>query len=58
MQVGLLEGAAFFNLVTYMAGGMWWSLAFALGLILWILMLFPTRTRLRHWIETRRLTDM
>lgn len=55
MIVGLaiLEGAAFFNIVSYLLEGHWWSLAVVAGLLAWMIASFPTRARLRHWIDDR-----
>ena len=57
MLVGLalLEGAAFLNLVALIVERNWWSLAVAGGLVLWMLALFPTRTRVDQWVETQQL---
>lgn len=51
--LALLEGAAFFNLVAYMLEGHWWTLAVVAALLAWMLAAFPTRTRLRRWVEDR-----
>jgi hypothetical protein len=52
--LALLEGAAFFNLVACLVEHNWWSLAIAGCLVVWMLALFPTRTRVEQWIENQR----
>jgi hypothetical protein len=49
----IFEGAAFFNLVTYMIEGQVFSLAIAGVLLLLILMHFPTVGGVQEWLETR-----
>jgi hypothetical protein len=51
--LALLEGAIFFNVVAYIIEQNWWSLAVASGLLFWMLIKFPTHTRVEHWIETQ-----
>ena len=51
--LAILEGAALFNVVAYLIEGHWWSLAAAAGLLAVMLASFPTRGRLRRWVETR-----
>jgi len=53
----LLEGAAFFNIVALIIEHNWWSLAIAGGLVFWMLAMFPTRTRVDHWVETQQLSS-
>lgn len=55
MIIGLaiLEGAAFFNVIAYMLEGNVWSLGAAGGLIVVMLLTFPTRSRVAFWIENR-----
>ena len=55
MIVGLamLEGAAFFNIIATILEHNWWSLAIAGVLVLWMLAMFPTTTRVKHWVETQ-----
>lgn len=55
LGLALLEGAAFFNIVAALIEHNWWSLAIAGGLAFWMLALFPTRTRVDHWIETQQM---
>jgi hypothetical protein len=52
--LALLEGAAFFNLVACLVEHNWWSLVIAGCLVVWMLALFPTRTRVEQWIENQR----
>lgn len=47
----VLEGAAFANLVAFMLEGQIYSLGLGLLLLLGILMGFPTRGGMEHWIE-------
>jgi F0F1-type ATP synthase membrane subunit c/vacuolar-type H+-ATPase subunit K len=54
IRLALLEGAAFLNLVVFLIEHNWWSLAIAGGLVFWMLSLFPTRTRVAHWMEDQR----
>lgn len=56
VALALLEGAAFFNLVALIIEHHWWSLAIAGGLLLCMLSLYPTRTRVEHWVESQHLT--
>ncbi len=51
--LGLLEGAAFFNLIAYLLEGHWWSYLVVAALLTWMLASFPTRDRLRRWIDDR-----
>jgi hypothetical protein len=51
--LALLEGAAFFNIIATIIEHNWWSLAIAGCLVFWMLAMFPTRTRVKHWIESR-----
>ena len=53
--MAMLEGAAFFNLIACMSEHNWWSLAVAGGLVLTMLIQFPTRSRVEQWIETQRM---
>ncbi len=54
-RLAILEGATFLNVVAFILQHNWWSLAITGGLLLWMLPLFPTRTRVEHWIETQQL---
>ena len=49
----LLEGAAFFALVTYMVEGSPLSLALAVVLIAGLAVQFPTRSRAADWLDAR-----
>lgn len=49
--MALLEGAAFFNLVSYMAERQWWTLAVVGGLLLLMVSMFPSVTRFEAWAE-------
>jgi len=51
--LALLEGAAFFNLVAYLIEGRWWSLAVTAVPLAFMLAAYPTRTRIRQWVEDR-----
>jgi hypothetical protein len=51
--LALLEGAAFFNIVSYIIEGQWWTLLVVAVLVAFMLAAFPTRTRLRRWVEDR-----
>jgi hypothetical protein len=53
--LALLEGAAFFNIIALIVEHNWWSLAIVGGLVFWMLAMFPTQTRVAHWVETRRM---
>jgi hypothetical protein len=49
-----VEGAAFFNLIAFLVAGQAFSLGIALGLLLVLISLFPTRDGVARWIETQR----
>lgn len=51
--LALLEGAAFFNLIAYLLEGRWWSLAVTAALVAFMLASYPTRGRIRQWVEDR-----
>lgn len=51
--LALLEGAAFFNCVAYMQEGNVWSLGVVGGLVVIMLLSFPTRARVAFWIENK-----
>jgi hypothetical protein len=55
--LALLEGAAFFNLVALIVEHNWWSLAIVGGLVFWMLAMWPTRTRVDHWVETQQMLN-
>ncbi len=50
----LFEGAAFFNLIAYMIEGQVLSLVVAAILLLFMILLFPTVSRVHDWLESRR----
>lgn len=52
IRLALLEGAAFFNVIAAIIEHHWWSLGIAGLLVGWMLMQFPTRERVEHWIAT------
>lgn len=54
MGLAMLEGAALANLVFCIVEHNWWSMAIAGVLVFWMLVQFPTRTRIEQWIETQR----
>ena len=54
--LAMLEGAAFFNIIATIVEHNWWSLAIAGCLVFWMLAMFPTQTRIKHWVETQRLS--
>jgi hypothetical protein len=53
VAAGVLEGAAFFNLIACMIEGHLLSVVAAAVMLLAILSLFPTRSRLEDWIENQ-----
>lgn len=55
IAMALLEGAAFFNLVCCIIEHNWWSMTIAGGLVAIMLIGFPTRSRVEHWIENQRM---
>ena len=55
--LALLEGAAFFNLIACIVEHNWWSLAIVGALVFWMLAMFPTKTRVLQWIETKQMTS-
>ena len=54
LQAAPLEGAAFFQLIAYRLEGLPVSLAVAGGLLICLLMLFPTRAGVERWVDTQR----
>lgn len=50
----LFEGPAFLNVMAYMLEGQAFSLAIAAVLLVFILLLFPTASRVEEWIENHR----
>ena len=54
LQAAPLEGAAFFQLIAYLLEGLPVSLAVAAGLLICLLMLFPTRAGVESWVAAQR----
>lgn len=54
MQLGLLEGSAFMNVIADILQRNGWSLGIAGGLVLWMLRRFPTGRRLDRWLDDAR----
>jgi hypothetical protein len=55
IRFALVEGAAFLNLIAFMTEHAKWSLGVAGGLVLVMLAMFPTRTKVAHWIEAEQM---
>lgn len=55
IRLAILEGACFMNTIAYIIEHNWWSLAIVGGLLFIMLLLFPTRTRIAHFVESRQL---
>jgi hypothetical protein len=55
VRFALVEGAAFLNLIAFMTEHAKWSLAIAGGLVLVMLVIFPTRTKVAHWLEAEQV---
>lgn len=55
IKVALLEGAAFYNIIAYRVEQQPWTLAIIAALLVFILMQFPTRSRIRNRIETETM---
>lgn len=53
--LAILEGAAFLNIIATIIEHNGWSLAIAGGLVFWMLALFPTKTRVAHWVEVHQM---
>jgi len=51
LAAALLEGVAFFAIVTYLVEGNGYGLAIALAMVVAILLHLPTRSGVIHWIE-------
>jgi hypothetical protein len=60
ISAALLEGSAFFAAAVYMMQRQWFVLAIVAAAVLLMLAMFPTRRRVRTWIETRlfRIDEM
>ncbi|HET6326049.1 MAG TPA: hypothetical protein VFG04_15335 [Planctomycetaceae bacterium] len=54
IRSALLEGAAFFCCVAYMATHVWWTLGTALALLAVMAVFFPTRGRFDDWVREQR----
>jgi hypothetical protein len=54
LQAALLEGPAFFQLIAYRVEGLPVSLGVAAGLLICLLMLFPTRAGVERWVAAQR----
>lgn len=48
----MLEGCAFMNLSAYIIDRQWWSVAIAGGCVCLMAVMFPTRDKLREYIES------
>lgn len=55
IRMALCEGAAFANLLAYFIEQQWWSLAIVGFLVLVMLSMFPTKTKLEHWLEIQQM---
>lgn len=51
VEMALLEGAAFFNVIAYMIEEHWWSLVVAGALVVFMAGTFPTRGRVQAWVQ-------
>lgn len=49
--LGLLEGAAFFNLVAYLLERQWFSIVTAGVMLLLLVMMFPTLNKYERWVD-------
>lgn len=56
IQMALLEGAGFFNIIACVVEHNAWPLAVAGALVLTMLAQFPTRTRVAQWIESQQVS--
>lgn len=51
IESALVEGAAFFVLVTFLTVGQWWSLGISAVLVVVLLVPFPTFDRVENWVK-------
>jgi len=51
IESALLEGAAFFVLISFLIVGQWWSLAVAGMLLMMLVVPFPTYDRVENWVR-------
>jgi hypothetical protein len=51
IESAIVEGAAFFNIISYLITGQWWSLAVAGVLVLVNLFPFPANDRVENWVR-------
>jgi nitric oxide reductase large subunit len=54
IAAALIEGGAFFCLISYLVEGQWPSLAIAVFCVVVIASKFPTRGRLERWLEAQQ----
>ncbi len=54
LRAAMLEFAAFFCGVGYITSHLWWSMATVLGLLVVMLVLFPTRSSFDAWVREQR----
>jgi len=52
LRGALLEGCAFMNLMAHIIDRQWWSVAIAGGCVCLMAAMFPTRDKLREYIES------
>ncbi len=52
IRFALLEGTALLNAVAYIIERQWWSFGLLVGTLILMAVLFPTRSRFEHFIET------
>jgi hypothetical protein len=55
IRFALLEGVAFFNTVALIAEHNWWSLAIVGVLVMAMLAMFPTRTKVEYFVEQQQM---
>ena len=53
VRYALIEGACFLNLIAYLTERNTWSLLVIGSLLTAMIFIFPTETRLRHWVEAQ-----
>jgi len=51
IESAIVEGAAFFTIMSYLITGQWWSLAVAAVLVLVNLIPFPAFDRVENWVQ-------